>query len=126
MGCEKVSLKSTIVFRMVLNCNKSFKLIDIKFDIFCFELRMKYNLFTNSDPEDGNAHVRHRTCRFCRTCSRLNILGCPCQSSVGIWESDRFRHKKNTPPLLPTDGKKRKRRKSSRKNTQVIYFFLTF
>ena len=83
---------------------------------------MKYNLFTNADPDDGNAHCRHRTCRFCRVCNRLKILGCPCESSVGVWESDTFRHKKDTPTLLPTDGKKRKRRKSARKPIQVTHF----
>ena len=77
----------------------------------CFEIRYKYNLLTTPDPEDGNTYVRHRTCRFgCRNCSRLGLLDCRCKSSVGHWEVDKLRHKKNTPKLLPTDGLPKRRR----------------
>ena len=42
--------------------------------------------------------------------SGLGLLDCKCKSSVGHWEDEKLRHKKNTSKLLPTDGLPKRRR----------------
>ena len=42
--------------------------------------------------------------------SGLGLLDCKCKSSVGYWEDEKLRHKKNTSKLLPTDGLPKRRR----------------
>ena len=86
----------------VSNQNYFSPMISIFF-LFCFEMRFKYCLMTNQDPDDPFSYCRHRVERFCRTCRKLRVEDCPHDDVVGLWEKDQIKWKSG-PKILDSDG----------------------